>query len=90
MGAMIKQKEELKEQCHLVHIFSAHNKISEIARCLKYSLKVLYSTKLCIFLPVASLRTSLYQGTPGSKFSKAPPLVEVRNARVERRICTSL
>ena len=32
---------------------------------------------------------TLYQGTPGSKFSKAPPLVEVPKARVERRICTS-
>jgi hypothetical protein len=42
MGAMIKQKEELKEQCHMVHIFSAHNKISEIAWCLKYSLKVFF------------------------------------------------
>jgi hypothetical protein len=31
---------------------------------------------------------TLYQGAPGSKFSKAP-LVEVPKARVERRICTS-
>ena len=31
---------------------------------------------------------TLYQGTPGSKFSKTP-LVEVSKARVERRICTS-
>jgi hypothetical protein len=31
---------------------------------------------------------TLYQGPPGSKFSKAP-LVEVSKARVERRICTS-
>ena len=30
----------------------------------------------------------LYQGAPGSKFSKAP-LIEVARARVERRICTS-
>jgi hypothetical protein len=44
-------KLNLKEQCHLVRIFSAHNnKISEIVRCLKYSLVVLYGTKLCIFL----------------------------------------
>jgi hypothetical protein len=32
---------------------------------------------------------TLYQGAPGSKFSKAPPLVEVPKERVERRICTS-
>jgi hypothetical protein len=36
--------------------FSAHNKISEIVRCLKYSLVVLYGklygTKLCMFLHV--------------------------------------
>ena len=89
MGAMIKQKEELKEQCHMVHIFSAHNKISEIARCLKYSLKVLYSTKLCIFLPVASLVRRYIRGPPIQNFRR-PLLVEVRNARVERRICTSL
>ena len=82
MGAMIKQKEELKEQCHMVHIFSAHNKILEIARCLKYSLKVLYSTKLCIFLPMASLRTSLYQGTPIQNFRR--PLPPSRSAK-----CTS-
>ena len=31
---------------------------------------------------------TLYQGAPGSKFSKAP-LVEVPKVRVERRICTS-
>jgi hypothetical protein len=31
---------------------------------------------------------TLYQGAPGSKFSKAP-LVEVLKARVEHRICTS-
>jgi hypothetical protein len=31
---------------------------------------------------------TLYQGPPGSKFSKAP-LVEVLKARVEHRICTS-
>jgi hypothetical protein len=31
---------------------------------------------------------TLYQGVPGSKFSKAP-LVEVLKARVEHRICTS-
>ena len=47
----------LKEQCHLVLIFSAHNnKISEIVRCLKYSLVVLYGklygTKLCMFLHI--------------------------------------
>ena len=86
MGAMIKQKEELKEQCHMVHICSAHNKISEIARCLKYSLKVLYSTKLCIFLPVVSLRNTyvVISGDPRFKiFERPPPLVEVRNARVE-------
>jgi hypothetical protein len=32
---------------------------------------------------------TLYQGAPGSKISKPPPLVEVPKARVERRICTS-
>jgi hypothetical protein len=47
----------LKEQCHLVRIFSAHNnKISEIVWCLKYSLEALYSklyaTKLFIFLHI--------------------------------------
>jgi hypothetical protein len=31
---------------------------------------------------------TLYQGAPGSKFSKAP-LVEVLKARIEHRICTS-
>ena len=31
---------------------------------------------------------TLYQGAPGSKFSK-DPLVDVSKARVERRICTS-
>jgi hypothetical protein len=39
-----------------VRIFSAHNKISEIVRCLKYSLVLLYgklyATKLCIFLHI--------------------------------------
>ena len=43
--------------CHLVRIFSAHNnKISEIVRCLKYFLEVLYGklygTKLYIFLNI--------------------------------------
>ena len=32
---------------------------------------------------------TLYQVAPGSKFSKAPYIVEVPKARVERRICTS-
>jgi hypothetical protein len=32
---------------------------------------------------------TLYQGAPGSKFSKPPPLVEVPKAQVECRICTS-
>ena len=36
----------------------------------------------------SSSGVTLYQGAPGSKFSKAP-LVEVPKARVERRICTS-
>ena len=37
---------------------------------------------------VSNSGVTLYQGAPGSKFSKAP-LVEVLKARVEHRICTS-
>jgi hypothetical protein len=37
---------------------------------------------------VRSSGVTLYQGAPGSKFSKAP-LVEMLKALVERRICTS-
>jgi hypothetical protein len=39
-------------------------------------------------LLICSSGVTLYQGGPGSKFSKAP-LVEVLKARVEHRICTS-
>jgi hypothetical protein len=39
-------------------------------------------------LECLSSGVTLYQGAPGSKFSKAP-LVEVLKARVEHRICTS-
>ena len=45
------------------------------------------STTLQLYNTTAS-GVTLYQGAPGSKFSKAP-LVEVPKARVERRICTS-
>jgi hypothetical protein len=44
-----------------------------------------FSGKLAM---VTGSGVTLYQGAPGSKFSKAP-LVEVLKARVEHRICTS-
>ena len=40
-----------------------------------------------IYLIIVS-GVTLYQGAPGSKFSKAP-LVEVPKAQVEHHICTS-
>jgi hypothetical protein len=46
------------------------------------------TTAYCKILPTLDSGVTLYQGAPGSKFSKAP-LVEVPKARVEHRICTS-
>jgi hypothetical protein len=46
------------------------------------------SFTVCVCVLYINSGVTLYQGAPGSKFSKAP-LVEVLKARVEHRICTS-
>ena len=53
-----------------------------------FILNALGATNISIFSSACTSGVTLYQGAPGSKFSKAP-LVEVPKARVERRICTS-